>query len=427
MTTSYSSNAARRILVILFIAQCLGSAALIANATVNSIVGAKLSGRDDLAGLPGTLLLFGAAVAAPWAGRLMQRLGRRPGLALGFFVGALGMVVSGVAIVAHIFPLFLLGLLLVGGARGAVDQSRYAAADAQIPDRRARAISTVVFAGTVGAVAGPALVDPSGDLLGSFAFDPLAGPMWSGALLFGLAGLLILALLRPDPRDIGRAIAIAHPEQPLASGTLDGGAARPLRAIVRLPAAWLALTAMVIGQGVMVLVMSVTSLHMHHHNHGLRDVSLVIMAHTLGMFGFSIVNGALIDRLGRKAAIAGGAVLLIGGSLLAPVSLMTAWLALALFLVGLGWNLCYIAGSSLLSDVLAPSERSQVQGASELAVNLASAGGSLGSGVILAHFGYAALGLSGAALALIPLAVLLWQAAARPRMSTHPPTASSID
>src|SRR3954470_7079548 len=150
--------------------------------------------------------------------------------------------------------------------------------------------------------------------------------------------------------------------------------------------------------------MSVTSLHMHHHNHGLDDVSLVIMAHTLGMFGLSIVNGALIDRMGRKAAIGAGAALLITGSLLAPVSLMTAWLALALFLVGLGWNLCYIAGSSLLSDVLAPTERGQVQGANDLIVNLVSAASSLSSGVILALIGFGAMCLLGAALALIPLA-----------------------
>jgi MFS family permease len=172
----------------------------------------------------------------------------------------------------------------------------------------------------------------------------------------------------------------------------------------------------------MVLVMSVTSLHMHHHNHGLDDISLVIMAHTLGMFGLSIVNGALIDRLGRKAAIGAGAVLLIAGSLLAPVSLMTAWLALALFLVGLGWNLCYIAGSSLLSDALAPAERPRVQGVNELVVNLASAVGSLGSGVILAYAGFTALGVIGAALALIPLAALAWQA-----LSDHPKPQSASD
>jgi MFS family permease len=156
--------------------------------------------------------------------------------------------------------------------------------------------------------------------------------------------------------------------------------------------------------------MSVTSLHMHHHNHGLDDVSLVIMAHTLGMFGLSIVNGTLIDRIGRKAAIGAGAALLIAGSLLAPVSLMTVWLALALFLVGLGWNLCYIAGSSLLSDVLAPAERSHVQGANELVINLASAVSSLGSGFILAYAGFTALGIISAALSLMPLAALAWQA-----------------
>src|SRR6185503_18579867 len=104
---SYSPKVARRIVAALFASQCLGSAALIANATVNAIVGAKLSGRDDLAGLPGTLLLLGAATAAQPAGRLMARVGRRWGLALGFFTGLIGMIAGGIAIVEHTFPLFL--------------------------------------------------------------------------------------------------------------------------------------------------------------------------------------------------------------------------------------------------------------------------------------------------------------------------------
>jgi len=324
------------------------------------------------------------------------------------------MIVGGIAIVVQSFALFLLGLLLIGGARGAVDQSRYAAADAQTPERRARAISTVVFAGTIGAIVGPKLVGPAGNLLSGLGVTPLAGPMWTGALLFGLAGLLILALLRPDPRDMARAIAAAHPDT-----RQIGGAARTLREIMRLPAAHLAVAAMVFGQVVMVLIMSVTSLHMHHHQHNLDDVGTVITAHTLGMFGLSMFTGPLADRIGRPLTIALGALLLIGGSLFAPVSLMTIWLAVALFLVGLGWNLCYIAGSSLLSDILAPAERAPVQGANELAVNLASALSSLGSGVILAGLGYTALGLAGACLALLPLALVGWQTLAHARLSAR--------
>src|SRR5262245_6574069 len=262
MSITYSDSVARRITWTLFVTQSLGSAALIANATVNPIVGAGLSGRDSLAGLPGTLLLLGAASAAQPAGHLMQRVGRRWGLALGFFVGMIGMIIGGAAIVARSFPLFLLGLLLIGAARGAVDQSRYAAADAQLPDRRARAISTVVFAGTIGAVVGPQLYPLSASLLERVGIDPLAGPMWSGVLLFGIAGALIVALLRPDPRDMARAIAAAHPDRRQLSSS-----ARPLREIMRLPAAQLALAAMVFGQVVMVLVMSMTSLHMDHSHH----------------------------------------------------------------------------------------------------------------------------------------------------------------
>jgi MFS family permease len=216
---------------------------------------------------------------------------------------------------------------------------------------------------------------------------------------------------------MARAIAAAQPDTQQSSGP-----ARSIREILRLPSAQLALAAMVCGQVVMVLIMTVTSLHMHHHEHSLGDVGTVITAHTLGMYGLSVVTGPLADRFGRPLTIALGALLLIAGSLIAPLSLMTGWLALALFLVGLGWNLCYIAGSSLLADILAPAERGNVQGASELAVNLASACSSLSSGFILAALGYSALGTAGAALALLPLALIGWQGVAHARLASSPET-----
>jgi len=199
---------------------------------------------------------------------------------------------------------------------------------------------------------------------------------------------------------------------------------------MRLPAARLALAAMVIGQGVMVLIMAVTSLHMDSHHHGGDEISLVIMAHTIGMYGLSIVTGTAIDRLGRKPAITVGVALLVAGGLIAPSSLMPAWLALALFLIGLGWNLCYVAGSTLLSDILAPSERSSIQGSIELIVNMTSASCNLLSGVIMANLGYTLLAILGAALALTPLGVLAWQVLRRANaeeISQTPAAPQSID
>lgn len=408
MDSSYSPAIARRLTSVLFVAQCLSSAALIANIQVNSIVGAKLSGHVGFAGVAGTLLLVGAAISAHVSGRFMQRFGRRLGLSLGFLVGTVGMLVSGAGVVAGSFGTFLLGVLLLGAARGAADQSRYAAADAQPQHQRARAISMIVFAGTVGAIAGPWLASSKGNLLGALTSAPQSGPMWIGALLFAVAGILIFVLLRPDPLALGRMLA-----RPSADAHDRELPARSLGQILRLPATRLALAAMIAGQAVMVLVMSVTSLHMDSHHHGGDEISLVFMAHTLGMYGLSLVNGAVIDRLGRRPAITIGVLLLVAGGLLAPVSLMTAWLALALFLIGLGWNLCYVAGSTLLSDILEPAERSSIQGSIELIINITSAACNLLSGLILAGLGYTILGWLGATLALMPLGVLIWQAFGR--------------
>lgn len=397
-------RAARRITGTLFVTQSMASAALIAQVTIGAIASAQLGGSIALAGLPTTVVLIGAAMAAYPAGRFMQRFGRRPGLALGFLFGMIGMLLDAVALIIGSFALFIVGLILIGFARGVTDQSRYAAADAVTITKRARAISVVVFAGTVGAIGGPLLVGPLGRVAVGLNLPELAGPLLGSAALFLLGGALIVLFLRPDPRTIALSMArdaeAAHP-------TVVPEAARSVAAVLRQPAAVTALIAMVLGQAVMVLVMSVTSVHMDLNGHSLDTISLVIGAHTLGMFGLSMVTGSIADRFGRPQTIVVGALLLIVGSLIAPLSLQTVWLALGLFLVGVGWNLCYIAGSSLLADSIMPSERGRVQGASDLLVNLGSAAGSLSSGVILAAMGYTMLCILAALFSLVPLAVAL--------------------
>jgi MFS family permease len=187
------------------------------------------------------------------------------------------------------------------------------------------------------------------------------------------------------------------------------------------PAVLLAVAAMTIGQLVMALIMVITPLHMDHNNHSTESVSLVIMAHTLGMFGLSSVTGWLIDRYGRIPLIVAGAAILIIAGILAPLSVAVPNLAVALFLLGLGWNFCFIAGSSLLADALAARERARAQGASEVLVSLATGVGSLGTGAVFDQGGMTAVAAVGIALSLLLVAALFWFN--RLQQHTSPPTA----
>jgi MFS family permease len=158
---------------------------------------------------------------------------------------------------------------------------------------------------------------------------------------------------------------------------------------------------------VMVMVMVMTSVHMRQHQHALGSISLVIGAHTFGMFAFSVLSGRLADRHGRQPVIGFGSAMLVLASLAAPLSTNVAPLAISLFSLGLGWNFCYVGGSALLTDQLRPSERSRTQGFNDLLVGGASAVGSLASGLIFAALGYAAMAAVGAAVALIPLGLAI--------------------
>jgi len=387
-----------RLTWLLFCGQSLSLAAFILGSTVGAIVGAQLSGRAALAGLPTAVYLLGSALAAYPAARLMERLGRRLGLTLGYAIGIAGALIAGFSVVARSFSGFLWGFGLMGITRGFSDLARYAAAEMYPPSGRARAISLVVLGGTVGAIAGPALVAPMGRLAMSLDADALAGPWFASGGLFALGLLLIGFFLRPDPSDLARQFASGS-QAPVS----PAGPVRPLREIMRQPETRVAVSAMVIGQLVMVMLMSITSLHMTDHGHTLGDVSLVIMAHTLGMFGLSTISGRLADHIGRAAVILAGAGLLLAACLLAPLSQDTGLLALALFVLGLGWNFCYVAGAALLTDSLTLGERGRMQGSNDVVVGLVSAAGSLQSGVLFASVGYANLSWISFAVTLIPL------------------------
>jgi MFS family permease len=387
----------RRITAVLFAAQCLASAAFIATSTVGAIAGAGLSGRAGWAGVPAAAsTLAGSGASFLW-GILMDRMGRRPALVLGLLVGAAGAAVAVIAIGARSFPLFLLGMMLIGVASAAVTLARFVAAEVSAPAARGRAVSYVVLGGTAGAIGGPLLVQPAGHLSMLAGNDELSGAFAAAVLILVAAGVVVTLLLRPEPKTLA-----AVPAVPATAPVT----VRTARQVLRQPAAMAASAAMILSQVVMAGVMVITSLYMKGMNHGLGDISLVISAHTIGMYGFSLVSGRLLDTWGRRPVIITGAVILLGACLTAPLTGRTIPIAVSLLLLGLGWNFCFVGGSTLLSDQLAPAERGRTQGFNDLLVGAASGIGSLGSGLLAARFGYAGVGLAGAALSLLPFLFL---------------------
>ena len=400
MSTMIPRSVQQRITATLFVSQSLFSALMIMSFILLPIISARLSGTDRAAGASPTMMMLGRAIAAYPMGWLMDRVGRRPGLSLGYLFALVGAMLSVLSISTwESFAGLCAGVLLIGMGRGVSEQARFIAAEVYPPGRRAGVIGLIVFAGTVGAVGGPILVHPSGQLAASFGLHVHVGPYLASAAFAALSLVLTFSLLRPDPMRVGKALA----------GDLNGlgekdarnrAAGRTLRQIFSLGTVRLGVAAMVIGQLIMTLIMVITPLHMAHHAHGVQAISWVIMAHTLGMYGLSSITSRLSDRFGRVKIVGAGALVLAVSALLTPISNQVSMLAFALFLMGLGWNFCFIAGSALLSDALLPFERGRAQGASEMMVALAAGMGSLGTGAVFAEAGIVAVSAIGLFLSL---------------------------
>ncbi len=388
--------AARKLKWTLFGAQAMGSAGFLVASTVTPIVGAELSGRPSFAGVPTAFYWAGGAIATLVWGRLMDPIGRRRTLSLGLLVGVLGASLASLFVVRHSFPGFIIGLALMGAANSALQLARFMAGEVHRMEERGRAISTVVFGGTVGAVLGPALVAPMSALATSLGGPPLAGPYAASAGFFSLGAVLVVILLWPDPRDLAKEV------HPASAG--EAAAVRTVSEILRDPGVRVAGLTMAISQVVMVMLMVITSLHMSHHHHQLSSIAAVMSSHVFGMYAFSVVSGRFADRWGRGPLIGVGALVLVVSCLTATLSTEVAPLAFALFLLGLGWNFCYVGGSTLLSDCLSPAERARIQSINDFVLTTLAGTGSAFSGLVFSSLGYAMMGYLSASVSLI----LVW-------------------
>lgn len=390
-----------KITTILFIAQSLASAGFIAAAAINPILGAKLAHDRSWATLPtAAYLLSGALSASAW-GIIMDRIGRRNGIAWGLVIGVIGNALVLYAIQISSFVLVIVGLMMMGTTNSAVQLGRFAAAEVNPPDRRGRAISLVVLGGVIGTILARVSAVPMSGFVVSLGMDELAGAYATTLILFSIAAVLVFIGLRPDPRELGRDVAKQYPSE------IPHGEARPIFQILRQPAAITAVTAMALGQVVMVAIMVITSLHMEDHNHNRADIYSVISAHTFGMFAPSIFSGWLLDKIGRGKMILIGSLTLLLSCITAPLSPDVLPLGISLFLLGLGWNFCFVGGSALLSDQLSPVERSRTQGTNDFLVGLASAIISLSSGIIFNATSYLMMAIIAGALSLVPMFMAL--------------------
>ncbi|XCM83865.1 MFS transporter [Kitasatospora sp. HUAS MG31] len=389
-------------LAVLAVSQTLSGAGLAAGITVGALLAGEMLGSTGLAGVPSALFTGGSVLGALAIGRLCQRWGRRPGLTAGYAAGAVGSVGVVVAVTADHVPLLLVSLLVYGAGTATNLQARYAGADLASPERRGRAVSLVLLATTLGAVVGPNLVTVSGRVAEHGGVPRLAGPFLLAALAYGLAAVVLGSLLRPDPLRLARARAAALP----LDGRRDGSAAG-LSGGPRGPGVRTGLAVMLLGQLVMIAVMTMTPVHLDAHGHGTGATGLVIALHVGAMFLPSPLSGVLVDRLGAlPVAAASGAVLGAAGLLaaLAPPDSVAA-LATALVLLGLGWNLGLVSGTAVVTAAVPLERRAATQGLADTGLAVAGCTGGLLSGPVVAAGGFGALALGGAlvALTVVPL------------------------
>lgn len=391
----------RRTVLVLMVAQVVGGVGMGAMLAVGALIALDLSGSDTWSGMATTMITLGAAVFALPLAATAARRGRRPGLALGWLLGALGGVVVIGSTVWGVFVLFLAGMVLVGAGTATNLQARHAAADLADERTRGRDLSIVVWATTVGAVAGPNLIGPTGGLATALGLSDLLGPVLLTTAGFLGGAVVITVLLRPDPLRLAMSDREEAGERAPETTLVDG-----LRAIGHNPAALLAVVGIVAGHTVMVGVMTMTPVHMSHHGSALSIIGLTISLHIAGMYALSPVVGRLADRFGRVPILLVGQVVLLAATAVSAVAGNSEPLVtVGLVLLGLGWSFALVSGSALLAESLDARVRACAQGFSDLAMNLGGAAAAALSGVVMAMVGFGGLNLF-AALFTIPVFVL---------------------
>jgi MFS family permease len=366
----------------------------VAVATITLVL---VTGIESILGLGPAIFLTAGALAALPAGRLMDRYGRVPVLSGGFVVGFVGCLSTALGCVVDSAALVIVGFLGVGGMNGAVLLARTAVADMYPEARKARAISYVLFGALFGAALGPLVFRPlfAGKDL---ELDTLVVP-WLAAAAMCVVGLILALAIRPDPRTIAFELERSGlaPDEPVTREP-----AAPLGQILRRPGVPSAVLAAIASFAVMAGVMNLTGYIVVGHHHAQADVFTVISLHIVGMFGLVLVVGQLVDRVGRRRALIGGLVIMAASTVMLAWVVAIPSMSLSLFLLGLGWNVSYVAASAELVTHAKPVERGRLVGFTDLVAGLTAAALALVGGLAYSEWGVVALAVGATIAVVIP-------------------------
>jgi MFS family permease len=398
---------ARRNLWVLVAATVVLGSQLPVTFILGGLAGQLLAPSKCLATLPISVIIIGSMLSAPVLADLMQRRGRTVGFVLGAAGGGVGSALCALALVRGSFGLFLAGSALTGLYMSAQGFYRFAATDGASEGFRPRAISYVMASGLASAVLGPQLVKLTTEAL---APVPFAGAYLAAAALNAL-GVWVFALL-DSPR----------PRPPSA----DGPRARSRRELLGTPRIAVATVCAMVSYALMNLVMTSTPLAMVGCGFGTGDAADVVSGHVLAMFAPSFFTGHLVARFGAERTIAAGLAILAAAGVVALAGITLAHFALALILLGLGWNFGFIGATAMLTAAHTVEERGRVQGMNDFAVFGLVGVASLASGGLMnctggdAVAGWTAVNLAMAPLLATAAGALVWLALrARPATSAR--------
>ena len=399
----------RRTLTSLRMAQVPGQAAVAGMVAVVTLLASDMLGSDRLAGIGSASFTLGAALTMVPLAAFMRRRGRRPGMTAALLIGAAGGAIAATGGQLRFFPLFVVGMILVGAGQASTLQGRYVAADLAEPGHQATAIAAIVWIGALGAVFGPLLTPFEKAAARSIGLDELIGPFVFATVLFLVAAAVVWTRLCPDP------LAVSGGIDPTAERTRPIKQVRASIAVIaQSSGARLGFAAMAISQAVMVGVMTMTPPHMKDHDHANLS-AFVIAVHILGMYGLAPFVGRAVEHIGRVRSIQIGAVVLGSGTMATVLAgYVPALMFVGLFLLGLGWNIGLIAGSTLLTTSVPAKSKVEVQGTSDLTMSFCGALAAFSSGFIKQSFGCHLLANVAAVLAGC-LLVYAWITAARDR------------